>query len=279
MRKFESSEISLIILSQFFILIVVIFAVFPIYYLIAEVFVTSKENVSNFLGIPIRFSFENVRTAWSKGKFNQAFAISMIIGVSATSIRIFLGSLAGYAFAKMTFIWKRFFYGVFLVSMFIPIIMLIIPLYIIFSKLHLINTYIGTIIIFSGTSGMGFSVYVFTDFFNQLPEALFDAAEADGCSRIRFYFSILLPLSKPIISTLSIINFLWIWNNLLIPLVFLNTESKWPLMVRITAFRGRFYTNVDVLLAGLFIATIPIILLYIFAQKQFVKGMLLGIEK
>jgi len=279
MDKYKSTELSLFILSQFLIVIILLFALFPMYYLFVSVFKTAEDFAANQFGIPTRLTVRNVATAWIQGKFSRAFGSSMIVAITATFIRILLGSLAGYAFAKMEFTGKRYLYYIFIVSMFIPIIMLIIPLYIVLSRLHLLNTYIGTIIIFSGTGSMGFTAYVFTNFFCGLPSALFDAAKVDGCTGFKFYYKILLPLSKPIISTLSIINFLWIWNNLLIPLVFLNVESKWTLMVRITSFRGRYYTDLTVLMAGLFIATLPMILLYTFAQKQFVRGMLLGTER
>ena len=123
------------------------------------------------------------------------------------------------------------------------------------------------------------TIYLMRNFMKTVPDSLLEAEEIDGCSKRKALTKIMIPLSVPALITSSLVNLVWVWNELLISLVFLQKEELRTLKVGITLFKGRFTLNIPVIMAGLVIATVPIVLIYIFAQKYLVEGMLAGSGK
>ena len=142
----------------------------------------------------------------------------------------------------------------------------------------LVNSLTGVIIIYSGLL-IPFSVYLLVSFFRSLPTELFDAAAIDGCTNFDTLWRITLPLSTPAIVTLVVVNALFVWNELLIALVFLQSEELKTLMPGLTLFKGHFTLNEPLIMAGTLIATLPMILLYLFGQRLFVEGLTAGAVK
>ena len=142
----------------------------------------------------------------------------------------------------------------------------------------LVNTRASVILIYVGIM-LPMTIYLMRNFMKTVPDSLIDAARIDGCSSLKALYKIMIPLCIPALITSSLVNIVWVWNELLISLVFLQKESLRTLMVGITLFKGRFTLNIPVIMAGLVIATIPVVLVYIFAQKHLVEGMLAGSVK
>jgi ABC-type glycerol-3-phosphate transport system permease component len=142
----------------------------------------------------------------------------------------------------------------------------------------MINTYHGTILIYTGLL-LPFSIYLMTNFFRAIPREIIEAARIDGCSSFGIFRRIMMPLSAPAIITLIVVNALWVWNELLIALVFMQNDGLKTLMVGISTMRSRNYLDIPVTMAGLLIATIPIVVVYMFGQRYFIRGLTGGAVK
>jgi ABC-type glycerol-3-phosphate transport system permease component len=142
----------------------------------------------------------------------------------------------------------------------------------------MVSTYWGVIILYAGLT-LPFSVYLLSNFFRAIPRELFESAAMDGASHFTILRQILLPLSAPALVTLVVVNALWVWNELLLALVFLPDEDKRTLMVGVTVFQGRYNLDVPLTMAGMCLASIPMFLLYLFGQRLFIRGLTAGAVK
>lgn len=251
---------------------------FPIYFLVVSAFKTQSDYISNLWGLPHSLHLDNFSLSLAGGKFFRRFANSTILAVGSVGLSSFLACLAAYAFARMNFHGKRFLFNLILSLMVIPPVVMIVPMFVTMVRWQLVNTYQGTILIYTGLL-MPFSIYLMTNFFQTIPHEIIEAARMDGCSTLGVFWRIMLPLSGPALVTMVVVNALWVWNELLIALVFLQKDDLKTLMVGISALRSRNYTNIPATMAGLVIATIPIVVVYIFGQRYFIRGMTSGAVK
>jgi len=162
--------------------------------------------------------------------------------------------------------------------MVVPPVVMIIPLFVSMVRWHLVNTYQGTILIYTGLL-LPFSIYLMTNFFRAIPREIIEAARMDGCSSLGVFWRIMMPLSAPAVITLIVVNALWAWNELLIALVFMQKDELKTLMVGISSMRSRNYVDIPATMAGLLIATIPIVIIYMFGQRFFIRGLTSGAVK
>jgi ABC-type glycerol-3-phosphate transport system permease component len=209
----------------------------------------------------------------------KLFANSLIIVSSSVFIEILLCSLAAYAFAKTKFKGKNLIFVSFISMMIIPYQVLMLPLYIMFAKINLINTRIVLIIIYSAVL-IPFALYFLTVNFRRIPNAIMESARIDGASYFRIYWSIILPIGKPALITLGIIDFIFIWNELVLGLIFLQgDEIKTMTVAAATILGSRFFFNQPLLLTGLFLSCLPTLILYSFASRFIMKGAVAGAVK
>ena len=253
----------------------VVIIVYPIYFVIVTSFKTKMDYISNKLGLPHRLVFSNYITAFQGKSFALWLINSAIVTVGAVTITTLIAALAAFSFSRIDFAWKEKIFNFIISLMAIPPAVMVIPLFIAAVKIHLVNTYFGAILIYSGMM-LPFSVYLLRNFFVTIPQAIVDSALIDGCSRFKAFVKIILPLSIPALITLIIVNALWVWNELFIALIFLQKTELKTLMVGLTVFRGRFKIDQPVIMAGVFVSAIPMILLYLFGQRFFIKGMTTG---
>jgi len=193
-------------------------------------------------------------------------------------VSLVIACLAAYAFARMDFPAKRSLFNLILSLMVVPPVVMVVPLFVSMVRWGLVNTYPGTILIYVGLL-LPFSVYLMTNFFQTIPREIIEAARMDGCSSQGVFWKIMMPLSAPAVITLVVVNALWVWNELLIALVFMQKDELKTLMVGIAAMRSRHYVDIPATMAGLLIATIPIVVLYLFGQKYFIRGLVSGAVK
>ena len=265
-------------IPQLLMILLVIVIIFPLYFMTINSFKTHEEYVSNMIGIPHTFTVQNYIEAFQGKPFGQWFMNSMILTVAAVLITGIIALLAGYAFAKMKFRGSRALFNMIVPLMSVPPVVMIIPQFRIIKIFGLVNTRVSVILIYVGIM-LPMTIYLMRNFMKTVPDSLLDAAKIDGCSKRKALTSIMVPLTVPALITSSLVNVVWVWNELLISLVFLQNEDLRTLMVGITLFKGRFTLNIPVIMAGLVIATVPIIIIYIFAQKNLVEGMLAGSVK
>ena len=146
------------------------------------------------------------------------------------------------------------------------------------SRFGLVNNYLSAIIVYTAFL-LPFSILFITNFFKSIPKEIIDSALIDGCGDLKILFKIIIPISKAPIVTISVVNALWVWNDLLICLVFLQSEEKKNLMVAVAQYQSRMTYNPTMIFTGLLVSTLPILLLYLFSQRYFIKGITSGYFK
>ena len=253
-------------------------SLFPVYFMTVSAFKTKSEYLANKWGLPPSLNLANFNVALAGEKFLMRFANSAILTVGAVAISLMIACLAAYAFARAEFPGKRFLFNLILTLMVVPPVVMVVPLFVTMVRWHLVNTYPGTILIYTGLL-LPFSIYLMTNFFQTIPHEIVEAARIDGCSNIGVFWRIMMPLSAPAVITLIVVNALWVWNELLIALVFMQKDELKTLMVGIAALRSRNYVDIPATMAGLLIATIPIVVVYIFGQRYFIRGLTSGAVK
>jgi ABC-type glycerol-3-phosphate transport system permease component len=263
---------------QLIVIFVTLLSLFPVYFMAVSAFKTKSEYIANKWGLPTSLSMTNFDTALAGEKFFIRFANSTILTVGAISASLIIACLAAYAFARMEFPGKRTLFNIILSLMVVPPVVMIIPLFVSMVRWHLVNTYQGTILIYTGLL-LPFSIYLMTNFFRAIPREIIEAARMDGCSSLGVFWRIMMPLSAPAVITLIVVNALWAWNELLIALVFMQKDELKTLMVGISSMRSRNYVDIPATMAGLLIATIPIVIIYMFGQRFFIRGLTSGAVK
>jgi ABC-type glycerol-3-phosphate transport system permease component len=255
-----------------------VFAAYPVYYMVVTAFKTRPGWLHDQFGLPHPFTLQNIADALSKGNIPLWFGNSLIVTLASLVASTLVSALAAYAIARFHFRGRAFYYNSMIGLMVIPPAVLILPLFVLMVNIGLISTLPSVIIIYSGLL-LPFSVYLLVSFFRTLPSELFDAAAIDGCTNLDIFWRITLPLSTPAIVTLVVVNALFVWNELFIALVFLQDASAKTLMPGLTLFKGHFTYNEPLIMAGSLLATIPMILLYLFGQRLFVEGLVAGAVK
>ena len=264
--------------KQFILIIFSILSVYPVYYMVVTAFKTRPDWLNNQFGLPSPFTFQNITDALIKGQIPLWFGNSIIVTIASLVVTTSVSALAAYSIARFHFPGRMFYFNMMIALMVIPPAVLILPLFVFMVDINLINKLPSVIIIYSGLL-IPFSVYLLVSFFRTLPPELFDAAAIDGCNNLDMFWRIVLPLSTPALVTLIVVNALFVWNELLIALVFLQDQTHKTLMPGLTLFKGHFTVNEPLIMAGTLIATIPMILLYLFGQRLFVEGLVAGAVK
>jgi len=262
-------------LKQIVLILMSFSVLFPLYFIINTSFKLKMDFVGNKLGFPEQFTLSNYVTAVQGTTFGLWVLNSVIVTVGAVLLSTIISALAAYAFSRLKFIGKENIFNFVITLMVIPPVIMVIPLFVVMVKFGLVNTYFGAILVYSGLL-IPFSVYLLRNFFVTIPQALIDSAMIDGCSKFKTFIKVILPLSMPAIMTLIIVNALWVWNELLIAIIFLQRTELRTLMVGLTVFRGRFKVDQPLIMASLLLASIPMILLYLFGQRFFIRGMMAG---
>jgi len=160
----------------------------------------------------------------------------------------------------------------------VPPVVMIVPLFVLYTQLGLISTFSGAIVIYAGLI-TPFSVYLLTTFFRTVPQELFDAAVIDGANHHQILRHVVVPLSVPALLTLVVVNALFVWNDLLIAVIFLQEDGKRTLMAGISVFQGRYNNQIPLAMAGMVVASAPMVILYITFQRHFIRGLMAGAIK
>lgn len=251
---------------------------FPLYFLFVTAFKTRGEYLTNLFGVPLAPMLDNFVTVFRGRRFLLWFLNSVILTAGAVTAGLLISLAAAYAFAKMRFRFRDQLFGFLLVLMIVPPVVMVIPLFKIMIAAGILNTYVSVIVIYTGLT-LPFSVYLLASFFRTVPGAIVDSARIDGCRDLRVLSSIMVQLAAPAIITTVLVNALWVWNELLIAVIFLQRDELKTLMVGLTIFKSRYNLDIPVTMAGLVLATIPMLALYFAGQKYFIRGMVAGAVK
>ena len=218
---------------------------------------------------PSHVDFAGYRYVLENALFVRWFTNSLIVSAVTVVSNLLFGTLGGYAFARMRFAGSRALLALMVATMAIPFQLTMIPTFLVMKKLGLIDS-LGALIVPSLVTP--FAVFLLRQFFLSLPRELEEAAWIDGCSRLRVLFTIVLPLSRPALSTVAVLTFLSTWNDLTWPLIAVNHDTTYTLQLGLTTFQGQHHTNWAAVMAGNVITVLPVLLAFLGAQKTFIQS-------
>jgi multiple sugar transport system permease protein/raffinose/stachyose/melibiose transport system permease protein len=272
---YKTKKITLNALIHLFLLAVALSCIFPLLWMIGSSLKTQSTIFSDTSLIPKNPQWQNYYWAWREGGFGRYFINSIFYTTSVVIGIIIVSSLAAYGFSRLHFPGKNFIFYAFMAAMMIPIPGSFVPLYVLLNKLHLRDTQLGYILCMINV-GLSTSIFLLKTFFDKMPRELEDAARIDGCSKLGIWWNVALPLAKPVLAVVVVFNALNVWNEYLLALLILDNRKLYPLQVALMKFHGEHITQYHLLMAGLTIAAVPIIIVYMLMQKYIVKGVTQG---
>ncbi len=273
-RRIHWSEVTLKLVAYLLLLFLVISTVFPFYWMVSASF----EQEQALYRIPPEwfpkpFLLENYVYIFTTMPFAKFVSNSFMVAILSTIGALLSCSLAAYAFARIRFHGRNLVFMIMLATMMIPYQVTMIPTFLIMHRLHWIDTHLPLWV--PSFFGGAYGIFLIRQYMLTLPQELMDAAKIDGCSHFGIYWRIVMPLSRPVLATLGLLSFMGSWNNLLGPLLYLNSESKFTLALALTRFQGMNYTYVTKTMAGATVSVLPVAILFIFTQQYFVQGITL----
>jgi len=251
---------------------------YPLLWLIYSPFKTNKDIFKNPWSLPTYLDFSSFKEVLSTGNFMNSYINSLIITIISVAFILLFSSMAAYVFSKFEFKGKEFVFFAFLGGLMVPQQVVLIPLYILFRSLGLLDTLTSTILVYI-TFGLAVSIFILKNFFDEIPRELEDAAKVDGCVPLKIYWSIIIPMAKPALLTVGIYNAVIIWNEFIFALIFLSSPEKRTIPLGIWSFSNIQGINVSATLAALNIATFPLLIIYFIFQKKIISGMMAGALK
>ena len=258
--------------------------IFPFYWMVATSLKTLQETIAFPPAlIPFSWQFDNYGKAWLAAPFPRYFANTVFLATSTTLISLAFSSLAAFAFARMSFPGRHLFFLMLIATMMVPFEVQLIPDFVIIRHIPLMG---GNDIWGNGGKGLydtywvqivpwaasPFSVFLLRQFFLTIPKDYFEAAQIDGANRFQFFTSIAMPLARPALVTAGLFGFLGSWNALLWPLIATSSADVRPLQVGLASFSTEQGTQYHLLMAAATFSILPIVILYLFAQRQFTEG-------
>jgi len=251
--------------------------IFPLLWMLSASFMTSGEATTYPPHlVPHAATLDQYRQLFVRLNLGRAFLSSAIIASIVTVGSVLFGSMAGYAFAKLRFPGRERMFGLLLIALVIPPQVGMLPLFLFMKQLHLVNTYWGAIIPSLATV---FGIFLIRQFMLTVPQDLLEAARLDGASEFRIYWSVVLPLAKPILATLATFMFMSTWNDFMWPLIILSGQEHHTLPVAIANLVGEHVQDVELMMASSVVTVLPVLLLFIVLQRYYIAGIMAGSVK
>jgi len=251
---------------------------YPLANMVLSSFRSTRDILRAPFALPTAFDLANYRAVWVDKGFGRYFLNSLWITATAMTLVLLLGSMAAYGVSRYKYRLSTLVYMLFLSGIMLPLKAAIIPLFILMKKLALVDKPLSVILIFVAM-GLPSTVFILAGFMKSVPIDLEHAARIDGCNDWGIYRRIVMPVVAPAISLVTIYNAVPIWNDFFFPLVFLQSDKWKTLPVGLTSFFGQHSTNWSLLFTGLTIAVLPVLVLYLFMAKYFIRGMTAGAVK
>jgi len=231
-----------------------------------------------FFSLPREIAMDSYREAWQRGGLSHYLPNSFIITLPALVMTLFLSSLSAYALARFRFRGNRLILFLYIGGMMLPFQVLMLPVFRLTDALGLYDTYWG-IIAFHTAFQLGFCTFLLRNYMRTVPGEILEAARIDGCSELRIWWGIMMPLTVPAIAALATLEFTWIFNDYLWAIVLLRSDSLKPVTAGLATLQGQYVTDWTVIIAGALLATIPTVIVFIFLQRYFIEGLTLGATK
>ncbi len=231
-----------------------------------------------FFSLPRELALDSFKEAWQRGGLNHYLPNSFIITLPALAMTLFLSSLSAYALARFRFRGNRLILFLYIGGMMLPFQVLMLPVFRLTDALGLYDTYWG-IIAFHTAFQLGFCTFLLRNYMRTVPGEILEAARIDGCSELRIWWGIMMPLTVPALAALATLEFTWIFNDYLWAIVLLRSDSLKPVTAGLATLQGQYVTDWTVIIAGALLATIPTVIVFIFLQRYFIEGLTLGATK
>ncbi len=256
----------------------VLIILYPLLTMVLSSFKDNRSILTTPFSLPTSFSFATYKIVWIDKGFSRYFTNSLFITTISMALVLLLGSMASYGISRYTYRGNTMVYMLFLSGIMLPLKAAIIPLFLLIKTLGLINNPLSVILIFLAMA-LPSTVFILAGFMKGIPLEMEYAAKIDGCNDFTIYHSIVMPMIAPAIALVTIYNAVPIWNDFFFPLVFLQSDKVKTLPVGLSTFFGQHSTNYSLLFTGLSIAILPMLILYLFMSKYFIKGMTAGAVK
>lgn len=250
----------------------------PIAMVILGSFKTVPEFFDTPYGLPEAFDFFNYEKAWDEANLQRATWNSLVSTVLGVGISTVLASLAAYGLARFTFRWRMPLRLAFVGGLVVPVQLIIIPIFVMFRQVDLLGSIWSLVLVYS-VLGIPLAVLVMTGFFQALPRDLEEAARIDGANHFQIFWRIMLPLTRPALAAVIILNGVWMWNDFFLGLILLTREESQTLPVGIMAFRGTYTTEWGLIFASVCISVAPVVIAYLLLSRQFIAGLTAGSVK
>jgi raffinose/stachyose/melibiose transport system permease protein len=266
---------------QYFVLIAVVVIVFiPIIMLVFGALKTRGELMSSPYTLPMPPRWENIISILTTPRYSfwPMLLNSLMVMIATTTGVLVLCSLAAFVFARLEFRLKGIAFQLFTLGLMFPINIAILPVYFVLRQLNLIDNLWGVIIVQTAFQLSG-NIMILRGFFAAIPAELQDAAYVDGCTAFDFFWRILLPLAKPALAAVAALTMIMSWNDLLVPLVVINSDKLWPLPLGTMQFQGQYGQDLALVSAFVLLSALPTIVFYLFAERQIVSGLTAGAVK
>jgi raffinose/stachyose/melibiose transport system permease protein len=259
-------------------LLFALFSLLPLVWMWIAALRDSSEVFQSPFALPESLNFNNFAEAWVVGRFGDYFLNSVIITVPTVIGVVALSCLAGYGIARFQFPGRNLIFYTLLLGLMVPFQSIMIPLFYQLRDLKLLGTY-WAFILPAIALGLPFGVFLMQSYFQDLPRELADAAKVDGCTEFQTFSRVMMPLAGPAVSSLTVFQFMFAWNAFLMPLLYLQSDRLRPIPLGMMFFQGKYTQDIGLIAAGVSIATIPVIVVYLMFQRQFIKGLTAGAIK
>jgi len=255
-----------------------IVTIYPFFWLIMSAFKTNEDFYSRPFGLPVNWQWENFTRAWESAKLGTAFMNSLIVSLGSLAVTLFIAALASFVLARFQFRMKGMIMAFFVVGMLIPIHSTLVPLFILMKQIKLLNTYWALILPYTAFA-LPTAIFVLSAYLMSIPKDIEEASFIDGTGVWGLFLKVILPMSLPALSTVTILSFLHSWNDFSFALVFISKTSLKTLPLGIANFADGYQTDYGLTLAGMTISVIPTVIMYLIFQEQVMKGMTAGAVK
>lgn len=257
--------------------ILMLLIIYPLFWMIMNSLKTSTELFVNSFALPEKPLFQNYLDAWNMG-FADFFFNSILVTVSSVAVTVLLSAFCAYALARLDIKFKNLILYLIIGGLLLSPQSALISLYKIFDALNIYNTYFAMIVPYIAFR-IPFAVFLMYGYFKDFPGDLEDAARIDGCSTLKIFLKIVMPISKPIIAATAIVSSIFTWNEFIFALVFIESEELVTIPVGLSRFRDALQTNWTGMMAGIILASLPMIIAFIFMSKSFIRGLTAGSVK
>lgn len=252
--------------------------IYPMLFSLNIALKTRKDYVLDRLGLTQTFHIQNFIDAWTQADMGRYFLNTIIVTVCSVTLLLVLASMCGYALSHLTFRGSRVAFLVILAMMMIPFQVIMVPTIKMLSDMGLVNTFPGLILVYVAQF-LPFTVYFMTAYYSGIPKELTEAARVDGNGLFGAWWRIMVPIGKPALVSMGILNALFVWNDILIALMIMQSPQNRTVMVGVSGLRGQYPDNVPTYVAGVLLTVVPLIIVYLVFQRQITSGVTAGATK